>query len=51
MHGGRRVWVNRDFIELLAAFNAHAVEYLVVGAHALAARGVLFFRSGSLRSG
>nr|MEE4268811.1 hypothetical protein [Candidatus Krumholzibacteria bacterium] len=31
--------MNRDFIELLAAFNAHAVEYLVVGAHALAAHG------------
>ncbi len=31
--------MNRDFIELLAAFNAHTVEYLVVGAHALAAHG------------
>ena len=31
--------MNRDFIELLAAFNAHAVEYIVVGAHALAAHG------------
>lgn len=28
-----------DFSELLREFNAHAVEYLVVGAHALAAHG------------
>lgn len=28
-----------DFKDLLAAFNAHGVEYLVVGAHALAAHG------------
>src|ERR1051326_1854428 len=28
-----------DFKELLLAFNAHNVEYLVVGAHALAAYG------------
>lgn len=31
--------VNPDFKELLLAFNAHDVEYLVVGAHALAAHG------------
>ena len=31
--------MNRDFNDLLAAFNAHAVEYLLVGAHALAAHG------------
>jgi hypothetical protein len=31
--------VNRDFRDLLAEFNAHGVEYLVVGAHALAAHG------------
>jgi hypothetical protein len=31
--------VNRDFVELLAVFNARAVEYIVVGAHALAAHG------------
>ena len=31
--------VNRDFRDLLAVFNAHGVEYLVVGAHALAAHG------------
>jgi hypothetical protein len=31
--------VNRDWIELLAEFNARAVDYLVVGAHALAAHG------------
>ena len=28
-----------DFKELLSEFNAHRVEYLVVGAHALAAHG------------
>jgi hypothetical protein len=31
--------VNRDFKDLLAAFNAHHVEFIVVGAHALAAHG------------
>jgi hypothetical protein len=31
--------VNPDFRDLLAAFNARGVEYLVVGAHALAAHG------------
>jgi len=31
--------VNPDFRDLLAAFNAHDVEYIVVGAHALAAHG------------
>lgn len=31
--------VNRDFIEILAAFNAHSVEYILVGAHAMAAHG------------
>ena len=31
--------VNRDFRDLLAEFNAQGVEYLVVGAHALAAHG------------
>jgi hypothetical protein len=31
--------MNPDFSDLLSAFNAHAVEYLVVGAHALAAHG------------
>jgi hypothetical protein len=31
--------MNRDFKELLAEFNAHGVDYLVVGAHALAAHG------------
>lgn len=31
--------MNRDLIELLAEFNAQAVEYIVVGAHALAAHG------------
>ena len=28
-----------DFSDLLSTFNAHGVEYLVVGAHALAAHG------------
>lgn len=31
--------MNPDFKELLHAFNAHDVEYLIVGAHALAAHG------------
>lgn len=31
--------MNQDFRDLLAEFNAHRVEYLVVGAHALAAHG------------
>ena len=31
--------VNPDFKELLLAFNVHHVEYLIVGAHALAAHG------------
>jgi hypothetical protein len=31
--------VNQDFKELLLVFNAHSVEYLIVGAHALAAYG------------
>ena len=29
----------QDFSELLRVFNEHDVEYLVVGAHALAAHG------------
>jgi hypothetical protein len=33
--------VNRDFRDLFAEFNAHEVEYLIVGAHALAAHGVV----------
>ncbi len=31
--------VNPDFRKLLAEFNANGVEYLIVGAHALAAHG------------
>ena len=31
--------MNRDFRDLLAEFNAQGVEYLVVGAYALAAHG------------
>lgn len=31
--------MHSDFRDLLSAFNAHDVEYLVVGAHALAAHG------------
>jgi hypothetical protein len=31
--------VHSDFSDLLSTFNAHGVEYLVVGAHALAAHG------------
>jgi hypothetical protein len=33
--------VNRDFRDLLAEFNAHGVEFLIVGAHALAAHGLV----------
>lgn len=33
--------MHSDFSDLLSAFNAHAVEYLVVGAHALAAHGLI----------
>lgn len=31
--------MNQDFRDLLREFNAHGVEYIVVGAHALAAHG------------
>ena len=31
--------MNPDFRDLLSAFNAHGVEYLVVGAHALGVHG------------
>ena len=31
--------MNRDFVEMLSALNAAGVEYLVVGAHAVAAHG------------
>jgi hypothetical protein len=31
--------LNRDFKEFVASFNAHAVEYLVVGGHAPAVHG------------
>jgi hypothetical protein len=31
--------MNQDFRDLLAEFNAHGVEYIVVGGHALAAHG------------
>jgi hypothetical protein len=37
LHGA--VPVSPDFKELLSEFNAHGVEFLVVGAHALAAHG------------
>jgi hypothetical protein len=33
--------VHSDFSDLLSTFNAHGVEYLVVGAHALAAHGLI----------
>lgn len=32
--------LNRDFKEIISAFNAAAVEYLVVGAYAVAAHGL-----------
>jgi hypothetical protein len=31
--------MNRDFVEMLSAWSAAGAEYLVVGAHALAAHG------------
>ncbi len=31
--------MNRDFVEMLSALSAAGVEFLVVGAHALAAHG------------
>lgn len=40
---------NTDFRDLLAEFNAHGVEYLVVGAHALAAHGQI--RATVVRAG
>lgn len=33
--------MHSDFSELLAEFNAHNVDYLIVGAHALAAHGIV----------
>jgi hypothetical protein len=33
--------LNRDFRDLIAEFNAHGVEYMIVGAHALAAHGLV----------
>jgi hypothetical protein len=33
--------MNPDFRDLLAAFNARGVEFLIVGAHALAAHGLV----------
>lgn len=33
--------LNQDFKDLLSAFNEHGVEFLVVGAHALAAHGFI----------
>jgi hypothetical protein len=38
--GDRCMEAHRDFKELLELLNAHAVEYVVVGAHALAFHGV-----------
>lgn len=32
--------MNREFVEMLSALSAAGAEYLVVGAHALAAHGV-----------
>jgi hypothetical protein len=37
--GRTRNLVNQDFRDLLAEFNAQGVEFLIVGAHALAAHG------------
>lgn len=49
--------LNEDFIDVLAAFAEHGVELIVVGAHALAAHGIvratgdiaLFVRCSRLR--
>lgn len=40
--------MNSDFNELIAEFNAHSVEFLVVGAHALAAHGHVRARRAQL---
>ena len=32
--------MNRDFVEMLSALSEEGVQYLVVGAHALAVHGV-----------
>lgn len=37
--GALTMRVNQDLIDLLRAFSAHGVEFIVVGAHALAAHG------------
>jgi hypothetical protein len=37
--------IYRDFKELLESFNAHGVEYLVVGGHALATIAILGTRA------
>jgi hypothetical protein len=34
--------MNQDFVDLIAAFNDAEVDYLIVGAHALAAPGTIF---------
>jgi hypothetical protein len=41
--------MNSDFSDLLSAFNAHAVEYLVVGAHALSRRDLIKNKKASGR--
>ena len=33
--------LNEDFIDVLAAFDEHGVDFVVVGAHALAAHGIV----------
>ena len=45
--------MNRDFVEILSALFVAEVEFLVVGAHALAAHGVPrgSFRSAFPRAG
>jgi hypothetical protein len=39
--------MNPDFTDLPAAFNARGVEFIVVGAHALAAHGLVRARTPS----
>jgi hypothetical protein len=42
--------MNPDFVEMLSELSAGGAEFLVVGAHALAAHGSSTFRSTTCRS-
>lgn len=43
--------LNADFLDLLAAFSRASVEFIVVGAHALAANGVVRATGAARRTG